>query len=232
MSYAKSDMLALIRSALGRGPLDPPALDALAARLEAHRRNLVPARAASLDAAARLELFVAMAKAADATVTNVADDAAIPDAVARYLAERNLPARLVMTPDPGLAEIPWGNAAMLEIRNGLAAGDEAVGVTGCLAAVAETGTLALASGPASPTRNNFLPDTHIVVLRRADVVGIYEEVWDRLRARAGGDGTFMPRTVNFITGPSRTGDIAQKLELGAHGPRRLHIVLVGDGSPS
>jgi hypothetical protein len=35
----------------------------------------------------------------------------------------------------------------------------------------------------------------------------------------------MPRTVNLITGPSRTGDIEQTIELGAHGPRRLHIIL-------
>jgi L-lactate dehydrogenase complex protein LldG len=44
----------------------------------------------------------------------------------------------------------------------------------------------------------------------------------------------MPRTVNFITGPSRTGDIKQRIQLGAHGPRRLHIVLVDErsGGPS
>jgi L-lactate dehydrogenase complex protein LldG len=38
----------------------------------------------------------------------------------------------------------------------------------------------------------------------------------------------LPRTVNFITGPSRSADIGQKLQLGAHGPRRLHIILVGE----
>jgi L-lactate dehydrogenase complex protein LldG len=49
-------------------------------------------------------------------------------------------------------------------------------------------------------------------------------VWARLRARYGKD--CMPRTVNTITGPSRTGDIEQMIELGAHGPRRMHIVVV------
>ena len=48
----------------------------------------------------------------------------------------------------------------------------------------------------------------------------------RLRARYG-EGA-MPRTVNTVTGPSRTGDIEQQLELGAHGPRRMHILLVRD----
>jgi L-lactate dehydrogenase complex protein LldG len=97
--------------------------------------------------------------------------------------------------------------------------------------VAETGTLMLHSGPESPTRNNFLPDTHIAVLRASQVVASYEDGFDNLRrkfAKAAG-GFFLPRTINFITGPSRTADIEQKLELGAHGPRRLHIILIDDG---
>jgi len=111
------------------------------------------------------------------------------------------------------------------VRRGVAEDGDAVSVTASFAAVAETGTLMLVSGPESPTRNNFLPETHVVVLRAGEIVGTYEEAWDRLRAARA-----MPRVVNFITGPSRTGDIAQKLELGAHGPRRLHIVLVEDGA--
>jgi len=83
--------------------------------------------------------------------------------------------------------------------------------------------LMLISGPQTPTTLNFLPDTHIVVVRSEQVVATYEDGWDRLRICDG-----LPRTVNFITGPSRTGDIEQRIELGAHGPRRLHIVLVDD----
>ena len=49
-------------------------------------------------------------------------------------------------------------------------------------------------------------------------------VWARLRERYGKGR--MPRTVNTITGPSRTGDIEQTIELGAHGPRRVHILVV------
>ena len=82
----------------------------------------------------------------------------------------------------------------------------------------------LLSGPDHPTTLNFLPDTHIVVLRASQVVGPYEDAWARLRAAA----TAMPRTVNFVTGPSRTADIEQTIQLGAHGPRRLHIVLIDD----
>ena len=92
-------------------------------------------------------------------------------------------------------------------------------------AFAETGTLMLTSDAARPSTLNFLPENHIVVLRVEQITGAYEEGWRFLRA-AGGNGTVMPRTVNLITGPSRTGDIEQRIQLGAHGPRRLHIIIV------
>jgi L-lactate dehydrogenase complex protein LldG len=85
----------------------------------------------------------------------------------------------------------------------------------------------LISGADTPTTLNFLPDTHIVLARADQVVAVYEDGYDRLRAdRALGT---LPRVINFITGPSRTADIEQHIELGAHGPRRLHIVLVEGG---
>jgi L-lactate dehydrogenase complex protein LldG len=217
-------MLGRIRMALGRGPLNDVQRAVLEARIAEHPRSLIPGRAVALDAAARAALFAAMAEEVDATVAEIAAMRDVPQAVARYLAERNLPAQLVLTPDPRLRDLPWRETA-LTIRTGVAEDRDPVGVSAAFAAIAETGTLMLASAPETPARNNFLPDTHVVVLERRDVVGIYEEAWDRLRAAGP-----MPRTVNFITGPSRTGDIAQKLELGAHGPRRLHILLVGDGS--
>ena len=115
---------------------------------------------------------------------------------------------------------------LLRIRRGRAEPEDAVSLTPCFAAVAETGTLMLVSGAETPTTLNFLPDTHIVVLRAGQVVASYEDGWDRLRAATvpAAPAPGLPRTVNFITGPSRTGDIEQRIELGAHGPRRLHIV--------
>ena len=223
MSGGRDQILGSIRAGLGRGRLDAATEATLTESLKVHRRNLVPARAAALDHAGQIALFIAMAEEVDATIARVADTDAVPAAVADYLTGQNLPARLVMTPDPQLDPIPWNARPMLEIRRGRAADGDAVGVTACFAAIAETGTLMLLSGPDSPTRNNFLPDTHVVVLRASQVVAAYEEGWDRLRAKGA-----MPRTVNFITGPSRTGDIEQRLVLGAHGPRRLHIVLIDD----
>lgn len=224
MSEAREQILGAIRRSLGRGAADEARRAAVAERLARHERNLVPARTQGLEPAALVALFVAMAEEAQATVARVACVEDVPAAVADYLAQNNLPTRLVMTPEPALDAVPWGERPLLEIRRGIAEDADQVGVTACFVGIAETGTLMLTSGLSRPTRNNFLPDTHVVIMRGEQVVGSYEEGWSRLRDAGQG----MPRTVNLITGPSRTGDIEQRIELGAHGPRRLHIVLVDD----
>jgi L-lactate dehydrogenase complex protein LldG len=223
VTSARDDILAGIRRGLGRGAVGAETAAELAERVAAHRRNLVPARAAGVDHAERVDLFVAMAEEVQTTVARVASVEDVPGEVARYLAAENLPAELVMAPDLALDAIPWDQRPLLQIRRGRAEPRDAVSLTPCLAAVAETGTLLLVSGPDTPTTLNFLPDTHIVVLRAGQVVASYEDGWDLIRARQE-----WPRTVNLITGPSRTGDIEQRIQLGAHGPRRLHVVLVED----
>ena len=227
MSDARDAILSSVRRALRRGPLSEAAAAELAARVAAHRRNLVPARAAALDPAACIDLFVAMAEEVQTTVARVRSDAAVPAEVVRYLAAENLPAELVMAPDPALDAIPWANRPLLRVRLGRAEASDAVSLTPCLAAVAETGTLMLVSGERTPTTLNFLPDSHIVVLRANQIVASYEDGWDRVRALGA-----MPRTINLITGPSRTGDIEQRIQLGAHGPRRLHVILVEGPEPA
>ena len=193
-------------------------------RLEDHPRQLIPQRG-QLPGEERVALFAEMARELAATVVSVPEAAAVPDAVADYLKAENLPAEIRMAPDPEVRGLPWDSQPLLAITEGPARESDPVSLTGGFAGVAETGTLMLHSGPEQPTTLNFLPETHIVVLPAARVVGAYEEAWDLLRDRFGA-GT-MPRTVNFITGPSRTADIEQTIQLGAHGPRRLHIILVG-----
>jgi L-lactate dehydrogenase complex protein LldG len=227
MNESREQILAGIRRSLKRGRLDSARETELREHVAAHRRNLVPARATALDDARRVDLFVGMAEEVQATVARVEAPAAVPEAVARYLAAENLPADLVLAPDSNLDDLPWDDRPLLRIRRGRAEAGDAVSLTPCFAAIAETGTLMLISGAETPTTLNFLPDTHIVVLYYNQVVATYEDGWDRLRTNGG-----MPRAINFITGPSRTGDIEQRIELGAHGPRRLHIILVekaGDG---
>jgi L-lactate dehydrogenase complex protein LldG len=221
---ARESVLGAIRRGLDRTDLAAEVDETLAARVAEHRRNLIPARAVSLDAPARVDLFVAMAEAVQATVARLAAADEVPGEVTRYLAAENLPAELTMAPDPILDALPWEDRPLVQIRRGKAESSDTVSLTPCLAAVAETGTLMLVSGATTPTTLNFLPDTHIVILNAGQIVASYEDGWDLLRAKGA-----VPRTVNFITGPSRTGDIEQRIELGAHGPRRLHVILIDDG---
>ena len=120
---------------------------------------------------------------------------------------------------------------MLSLRIGRAEDADSVSITPVWSAVAETGTLVLASGAETPVTLNFMPDTHIAIVRGDQIVGTYEEAWEDLRKRKRqmGDSNFMPRTVNWVTGPSRSADVAKTMFLGAHGPRRLHIVVVDSG---
>ena len=226
MSDARSQILSGIGTSLGRTPGEAQRA-AARDRIAAHARNLVPARA-QLDHADQVRLFEQMALEVSATVVRLPSLDAVPDAVAEYLAAHNLPAELRAAPDPSLDAIPWDRRPTLTISTGRARDSDAVSLTGAFAGIAETGTLMLVSGAERPTTLNFLPDTHIVVLKREQVVGGYEDAWDRLRAQTGAFEGGMPRTVNMVTGPSRTGDIEQTIQLGAHGPRRLHILLVGE----
>ena len=223
-SSARAQILGGIRKALGSADGADGDADEARQRLATHPRNLVPARA-QLPHADQVELFATMATEVAATVERLPSLDEVPRAVAEYLAGLNLPAEIRIAPDPMLDAVPWDQRPTLTVTRGRARDPDAISVTGAFAAVAETGTLMLVSGPEHPTTLNFMPDTHIVVLKRGEVVGTYEDAWDRLRAAMPGA---MPRTVNLITGPSRTGDIEQRIELGAHGPRRLHILLVED----
>jgi L-lactate dehydrogenase complex protein LldG len=117
---------------------------------------------------------------------------------------------------------------LLETSTGASDGHDTTSVTPVLAGVAETGTLMVHSGDATPNTLHFLPETHIAVVYADELVGTYEEGWTALRAKQGGDlsNGAMPRTVSFVTGPSRSADIGKILLMGAHGPKRLHVILV------
>ncbi len=220
---SKDAILTAIRRGLRRGALPEDQAAMLRARMERHPRQLIPARS-RLPQAEQIDLFVANVEKEFGTVARVADSADVPEAVTDYLAAQNLPGRLIMAPHPDLRAIDWSSRPLLEIREGRAEGTDLVSVQHGFAAIAETGTLMLPSAAERPTTLNILSDTEIVVLRASRVVGAYEEAWDLLRAEIG----TMPRNVMLVTGPSRSADIEQALELGAHGPRRLHVVLIED----
>ncbi len=219
---ARADILSNIRRSLGVTGRERPRVSAVEDRIETAPRGLVVERG-RLPHDERVALFKEQAEAALATVVEVETRADVPAAVAAYLRDNNLPARIRRGDDPRLDAMPWGDTA-LEIAAGKSDGKDLAGVNHAFAGVAETGTLVMTSGHENPTTLNFLPDYAIAVVDAKDVTGDYEDMWAKLRF-AHGKGE-MPRTVNWITGPSRSADIEQKMLLGAHGPRSLHIVLV------
>ena len=227
---SKDAILNTIRRNLRRGPLPADQAAMLDGRMATHPRHLIPARS-RLPRPEQVALFVRNLEKEFATVERVPEAAAVPAAVADYLAAQNLPPRFAMAPHEELAAIPWEDRPMLEVERRRGEAADQVGVQHGYAGVAETGTLMLPSAPGRPTTLNLLTATEIVVLRATRVVGAYEEAWDLLRAehRDALTGGPMPRNGTFVTGPSRSADIEQTLQLGAHGPRRLLVLIVDDG---
>ncbi len=216
---ARDEIFASVRRSLHVTGAEAPRRAAVADRLAKAPSGVIPARGQG-----GLATFKAEALRAAATLVEVASAAEIPAEIARYLREHNLPATLRIGADPQWAGLPWGETA-LDINHGASDGHDLNAASVAFAAVAETGTLALVSGPDNPTTLNFLPDNHVAVVFVKDIVGDMETVFARLRAAYGAGQA--PRTLNLITGPSRSADIEQTLLFGAHGPRKLHIVLVG-----
>lgn len=165
--------------------------------------------------------FRRRAESLASTVEVVSTWADAPAALARYLAEKDLPRQGVAW--PSLGHLDWAGAG-LEIRLGAARGDDRLGITSCYCAIAETGTLMLLGETETHAVTSLLPETHVALVPASLLLWGMEEGWAKLRAERGTP----PRRVNFVSGPSRTGDIEQTLVLGAHGPYRVHLILLQD----
>ena len=220
---AKANVLSRLRSALQATGDDSVRKAAVAARLKSAPNGVITARA-QLPSKAQAELFIAMAQKFSATVARVKSAKDVPAAVSDYLRSRNLPSRAAIGTDARLAAMAWKGQKNLDLKSGPSDGTDETGISHAFAAIAETGTLVMTSGADNPTTLNFLPENHIVVLDATSIKGDLETIMSDIRSTYGKG--VMPRTVNFITGPSRSGDIEQTILLGAHGPRALHIVLV------
>ncbi len=221
---ARDLVFASIRRALGVSGAEEPRRKAVQDRLRDHPRGVIPQRG-QLGMVERIALFVSKVEAVSGTTQRIASIDDLPAAVAQYLRGHNLPLALKRGADPTLAAAPWQREPSLTVAVGATGGDDLVAISHAYGAAAETGTLVLLSGADNPTTLNFLPDNHIVVVAAETVVGAYESVLARLRDQFGAEG--LPRAINLITGPSRSADIEQTLILGAHGPRRLHVILMG-----
>lgn len=218
----RAALLGRLRQSLGVAAGDADRREAVRQRLSRHPAGTIPARTAHPEG--WVALFTKALQAQGVTVQEAADGAEAVAAIAAYLRNEQLAPLLRLGADQRLAALPWQAAPELERRFGPAEPDDPVGLSCAFAGAAETGTLFLGSGADNPTTLNFLPETHIVVIEKADIVGPYETAWARLRA-VYGPGS-LPRAVNLVSGPSRTADIEQTLIRGAHGPRRLFVVIL------
>jgi L-lactate dehydrogenase complex protein LldG len=220
---SRDAILAKVRASLRARQGDAGRAEAVRQRLTQKPRGLIPARAAK-SGPERTALFASFLTAQSARVIEVASAMEVPAATARFLRETNLPARIRTGSDPFIEGLPWAGEPSLERKTGRAEADDEVGLTHALAAVAETGTMLMASGPENPVTLNFMPESHIVVVEEKDLVGCYEDAWTMVRQRFGAG--VMPRTINMVSGPSRTADIGGRVVQGAHGPRRMCIIIV------
>ncbi|TKT74118.1 lactate utilization protein [Aquamicrobium sp. LC103] len=215
-------ILGKVRKSLGAAGAGDARRAIVEARLATTPKGVIPARG-QLGAEERTALFCEMAEKVSASLERVASYADVPAAVAAYLRSKNLPASVRMGDDPRLA-LGWQKQRALEVKRGPSDGNDEVGVSHAFGGVAETSTVLMLSGADNPTTVNFLPEHHLVVVDAKDIAGDLETVLARVRETYGKGQ--MPRTLNMITGPSRSGDIEQKLLLGAHGPRALHLIVV------
>jgi L-lactate dehydrogenase complex protein LldG len=167
-----------------------------------------------------LQDFIARAEALQSSTAQVADLNAVPAAVAQYLQAQNLPTEGVMWPSFNTLE--WFSSGLtLEARPPVS--QDRLGITETFCGIAETGTLLLHSGIDHFSTTSLLPETHIAILRVDRIVERMEQAFALMQSELGQ----LPRETNFISGPSRTADIEQTIVIGAHGPRRVHIILVG-----
>ncbi|MFM0379537.1 lactate utilization protein C [Paraburkholderia strydomiana] len=214
-SIARRNILARIRAAQGREPEPSPSeREAAADYLARHPSGPRPDMPADLTGR-----FIEEAQKMATTVDTVASLSDVPAAAYRYLADHALPLQAIAWGT--LQDLRWNDAGLtVEFRK--PKDGDVVGLTGCFCATAETGSLVLLSGPDTYASAGLLPETHIAIVPASRIVAGHEEAFALIRSERGE----LPRAVNFISGPSRTGDIEQTIVLGAHGPYRVHVIVV------
>lgn len=213
---ARDNILRRIREANGReAETSEQERDDILARLAARGRGPLPTMDWEL-----LPRFRERCIAMMSTIDEVSSLAEVPRALASYLKQKNLPTTGACWPE--FAELDWAGAGLgIEARP--SHGDDKLGITGAFCALAENGTLMLLSGENTHATTSLLPENHVAIVAASRILRTMEDGWDLLRREHDG----LPRQVNFVSGPSRTADIEMTLVLGAHGPFRVHVIVVG-----
>lgn len=205
---AKDAILARIRVALANAPEVAPVIRAYRQRDERSRAEII------VELIDRLRDY-------KANVDQVAM-AALPAAIAASCARYGI--RRIVVPNDAPAE--WIPAAVEALRDDPPLTNEQLDqsdgvLTGCAFAIAQTGTIVLDGGVRQGRRAlSLAPDRHLCVVSVDQVVGIVPEGIERLMMHP-------TRPITFISGPSATSDIELSRVEGVHGPRTLHVIIVG-----
>lgn len=218
MSDARTRILGRLRKALQHDEIGSATADEAYRALTGEARAPRPTWSGSTE-----RQFLRKLEAAAASWDRIESSDDLPMAVNAFLDKVGLGKELSRADHPLLSSLDWGPE--WNFPSGRPEPQGSVSLSVAYAGIAETGTLVMRSDPGTPTLLNFLPEFHVVALRRADIVPYMEDAWQLLRA----EREFPPRMVNLITGPSRTGDVEQTIQLGAHGPRQLHVIVFGMG---
>lgn len=215
---ARENILARIRKAQGRGGAGPSEAERAAVR-EAIARHEVGPQPPFAHAPDRLAQFRGECDRQGTTHAVLGAEADIPAEVARYLAAGGLDPRVAGWGE--FAGLDWAGAG-IAFDNRPARDGDRTGLTGCFCAIAETGTVLLLSSPATPKLTALLPETHVCVVRASRLLDTMEDSFALVRSEVGEP----PRAVFLVSGPSRTADIEQTIVIGAHGPYRVHVIVV------
>jgi len=157
-----------------------------------------------------------------ASVNRIEGMEGVANAISDYLTLKELGPE-VRVPNPkGLEGLNYKNTLEGQVQSG----DHAA-LTCCYLGVAETGTLIAHSSKDMAISSFYLADHHIVVVKACQIVAGLEDIWPHFRGLAKKTNLGLPRSINWITGPSMSADIEKKLTLGIHGPISLHIILIG-----
>ncbi len=172
-----------------------------------------------------IDRFIDKHAAVNGTVEIVSSHSQVPGAVQEFLKTHDLPADMVMGDTEFLRGIDWPDDWNIERRS--ACKTDEVSVTDAICAIAETGTILIASSPQVSSTHLFVPENHVVVLDIGQLVRHLEDALQLVSQQVSGHS----RGIHMVTGPSKTADVEQTIQYGAHGPRRLHAIFV-DSSAS
>jgi len=210
---AREEILNRIRTAL------PEAMGDVAASHAAIARPYQ--RLGTLSPEARLELFIDRLLDYDTEIIQVHTEEELPSAIAQAFEQASVERVLAAAEFPA-QWLPAGSPMKFDHELSTAEIDSADAViTACEVAVASTGTIILVHGGAQGRRViTLLPDHHICIVRRNQVVELVPEAFAAIAAESA-------RPITTISGPSATSDIEMTRIRGVHGPRRLTVILYG-----